>query len=106
MALVYVSAELDSPEAKALYFTLTEAEVANTETAITFGGCGLQNLNAVPVEYFATEITPATAAPTGACNFAFTAVSAFGFSVVKTSAASGAVLHTFVVYFHTRPFYG
>ena len=105
MPLVYVGAEVDSPEAKALYFTLGEADLVNTDTVITFGACGLPNLNAAPVEYFATEITPATDAPTGACNFSFKGVSSFGFAVVKTSAAAAAAVHTFIIYFHTRGFY-
>jgi len=106
MPLVYSAAELDSPEAKILYFTLPEADAVNTTTDITFGGCGLQNLNAAPTEVFVTEITPAVDTPSEACLFSITATSALGFSVVKTSVSGGAQTHTFAIYFHTRPFYG
>ena len=107
MPLVYTAAELDGTEAKILYFTLPEADAVNTSTVITFGGCGLTNLNAAPVEFYVTEITPTGAAPTVACAFTITATSAFGFTATKTSATvANAVVHTYAVYFHTRPFYG
>jgi hypothetical protein len=106
MPLVFAAAEMDSPEAKILYFTLPEGDAVNSATVITFGGCGLTNLNAAPTEVFVTEISPAVDAVTEACLFSVTATSALGFSVVKTSVSGGAATHTFAIYFHTRPFYG
>jgi hypothetical protein len=107
MPLVFTAAELDSPEAKILYFTLPEVDAVNTPTIITFGGCGLVNLNAAPTEVFVTEITNNAAAPTIATSFTITAATAFGFTATKTSVTvANAVVHTYAIYFHTRPFYG
>jgi hypothetical protein len=107
MPLVYTAAELDSSEAKILYFTLPEADVINTATVITFGACGLMNLNRNPEEFFVTEITPANAAPTIATWFTITAATTFGFTATKTSVTvANAIIHTYAIYFHTRPFYG
>jgi len=107
MPLVYIAAELDSSEAKILYFTLPEVDAINTPTVITFGACGLMNLNRAPEEFFVTEITPTADAPTIATSFTITAATTFGFTATKTSVTvANAVVHTYAIYFHTRPFYG
>jgi hypothetical protein len=108
MPLVYLNvADCDTDEAKALYFSLPEVDAINTTTAITFGGCGLTNLKAAPTEVFITEITNAAATPTIATSFTITLATAFGFTATKTSVTvANAVVHNYVIYFHTRPFYG
>jgi hypothetical protein len=107
MPLVFTAAELDSSEAKILYFTLPEVDAVNTPTAIAFGALGLMNMNRAPEEFFVTEITPTGDAPTVACAFTITLATAFGFTATKTSATvANAVVHTYAVYLHTRPFYG
>ena len=97
---------MDSAEAKVFTFRVNEADAAALETVLTFGTCGMVNMNAAAVEKIVCEVTASAVVMTAGLTISVHTPTRFGITITKTCAAAGAVDHTFRIHLHSRPFYG
>jgi len=106
MASGFGAIVLDSPEAKIFTYVVNEADAVATETVVSFGANGMQNMNRAATEKIVCEVTTAAATSTAEVTIAVHTPTAFGVTIGKTCVAGAAIDHTFRIHLHSRPFYG